>query len=88
MAEQLESFDFQPPRCKHLYPWDDWLNGKPWKLVHGQDFLVKIASFQTQASIVSRRRGGHVKTQTVAGDAFIVQFFDGPNPKRSRTLTE
>ena len=82
MAEQLDSFDFTEPRYVGLYPWDDWLNGKPWRLIPGKDFRVKDASFQTNAGMVAKRRGGHIRSQTIAGGVIVIQFFEGPRSKK------
>lgn len=48
MARELETFEWptlgQRPGRAQKYPWDQWLNGKPWELEHGTDYTCKTTS--------------------------------------------
>lgn len=77
MARVLDSFpDRTEPRG--LYPWDEWLDGKPWHLHRGEgrDYLKPTQSFRSAAQQAARVRKGKVKTRvTDAGEGIVIQFY-------------
>ncbi len=49
MAEIVEDHNWNAPgRRREAYPWDDWTNGKIWKITQGEDFEVRMSSMQSQ----------------------------------------
>lgn len=77
MAEQLDdSFSLRPRGCQDgQYPWDEWLNGKPWLLTKDEDFSVEPESFRTTASAAGRRKGFHMRIHKVSETQLIIQAF-------------
>ena len=76
MATQLDEFDFsRTGRAK--YPWNDWMNGRPWK-VGKSDFPNSTAEgFRSTLTNKATAAGRTVKTQRVEedGEVFIVFQF-------------
>jgi hypothetical protein len=59
------------------YPWDEWLDGRVWELVAGDDFSSKPETIRQNAAVQAQRRGGNVKTRLVADgerQVVILQF--------------
>lgn len=71
MAEQLETYDF----ARGKYPWDDWMNGRPWEITHGQDFTCGSRSMKTQIHEEARRRGLGARVRT-RGPVIVFESFD------------
>jgi hypothetical protein len=74
MATRLERF---PPAATSRYPWDELLNGDPWKLVSGEDFTSKPTTLIANARMQAKRRGGMVRTRLFQdGDraSVVIQF--------------
>jgi hypothetical protein len=53
---------------KYRYPWDEWLDGHPWKLRRGEDFDTSIASMRAIASKAARSEGMTLRTQATKDD--------------------
>jgi hypothetical protein len=75
MARELESF---PPRRRaSKYPWEEWLNGRPWLLRHGEDYTVSSASMRASVARKAKELGKQVRTQASTDDdgteALIIQ---------------
>ena len=76
MAERLH--DYTITSVNRRYPWDLWLDGSPWKLTHGDDFDVSIASIRIAAYAAAKRRGGRAKTSRLDADTLVIQFTELP----------
>lgn len=76
MAEQLEEFDFSVSRGGRApkYPWDQWLNGRPWRCIQGQDFDCLPHTFMGLARKAARREDLEVKIKRV-GQAVVIQAY-------------
>ena len=62
------------------YPWDELLDGDPWELVSGVDFMSKATTMIANARIQAKRRGGNVRTRLFQnGDraTVVIQFRPG-----------
>lgn len=77
MAEVDDSFDWDHrQRETSPYDWDNWLDGRTWRLRQGQDFAVKRQSFINNAYEEARCRGGKARTSMTQGDDIVmVQFY-------------
>lgn len=75
MAEKLDHFP-KPDRNPQGYPWGDWLDGSPWKLIKGEDYHVKTKSFVSNAQDRARRMGGRIRTTTLANDTGVVMRYE------------
>lgn len=53
------------------YPWEEWLDGRVWELVPGEDFVVTIASFLSLAHWQAKRRGVSLTTRSKNGKLYI-----------------
>jgi len=73
MAEILEKFErLRPPHAGHRkYPWDQWLDGNPWKLEAGVDYNCQAQSLVSSASKFAERNGFSVKS-SIAEDGLTV----------------
>ena len=77
MARKLDTF---PTAAGSRYPWDEWLDGNVWELVHGDDFTAKPSTFRSIASGQAKKRGGKMRTRSVEADgrpAVVIQFQRG-----------
>ena len=75
MAEQLKTFTFPGRGRRFKYQWEPWTNGKPWKLVVGEDFTVSVKTMQSNARTYAQKHDLKVSTAIVdEGTALVVQF--------------
>ena len=77
MARKLDSF---PTAAGSRYPWDEWLDGSVWQLVHGDDYTAKTATFRSIASMQAKKRGGRIRTRAQEAEgreAVVIQFERG-----------
>lgn len=70
MAKQLKEFKF---RTYVKYPWDQWLNGEPWKLTQGEDFPVPMLHFRTGAAAAAVRRGLRIHAAVTSKTEIVIQ---------------
>jgi hypothetical protein len=61
MAQVLSEFPAVIGEAK--YPWDEWLDGRPFELVPDEDFTAKVTTFIANARLQAKRRGGNVRTR-------------------------
>ncbi len=61
MAQLLDKF---PARD---YPWEEWLDGKPYGLKRGADFDTDVASMRVTVYRAAKRRGVRVRTMVEGG---------------------
>lgn len=79
MAERLEpTGEYAEPTTK--YPWDEWLDGKPWRIKpkddRGGDFTADIATMRTYIYAQARKRGLKAAlTVEVAPEAIVFQAY-------------
>ena len=72
MAEVLEDFDFtRSGRGQH--PWDEWFNGKVWKLTRGEDFQGATKNFRITAYTAAKERNLKIQTRILNDQTFILQ---------------
>lgn len=75
MAEQLKNFEFPSRGRPYKYRWEAWTNGKPWKLVAGDDFTVSIKTMQSNARTYAQKHNYSLNTAIVDdGTALVLQF--------------
>ena len=75
MARTLETFP--SVRGETRYPWDEWLDGRVWELVAGEDFTAKSTTLKANAQLQAKKRNGRVRTRQLAhGDrqTVVLQF--------------
>ena len=75
MARTLEKFP--QVRGAARYPWDEWLDGRVWELVPGEDFQAKVTTLKANAQIQAKKRSGRVRTRQIrSGDRqmLVLQF--------------
>lgn len=86
MAERLDIFDFDaasPSRKGH--PWEEWLDGNPWRLARGVDFQGTTINFVSTAWKRAAERGRGLRTHR-NGDVVVLQATLGverPTPERN-----
>lgn len=73
MAERLEDYDFDGEamarRTQNLpkYPYDEWLDGRPWKIRQGEDFTVSVRSMMRNIQNYARENKlGRIRTSIPA----------------------
>jgi hypothetical protein len=74
MPRKLEQF---PAAATARRPWDQPLDGSPWELVSGEDFMSKPTTLIQNATTQARRRGGTLRTRLFEnGDraTVVIQF--------------
>lgn len=94
MAKKLDAFpEGLRVRSSQTYPWDEWLDGSPWELTKGDDYVIKSKSFVTAAQAAARRKGGRVQTAILPDDTGVViqyrsKLTSVPQPMGSQPLSE
>lgn len=73
MAEVLEGYEFSPGRGK--YPWDQWTDGRVWKVEKGKDFSSKTRNFTCGILHAHARNSGKRVRVRKIGDTVIFQFY-------------
>lgn len=75
MAEVTQQFEpLRPKRQgKPKYPWQDWLNGEPWRLYAGEDFECQSASLVSSAAKFAGRNGFSVRS-SISEDGLMVSL--------------
>lgn len=77
MAEALEEFDWNAARSpRSRYDWDEWFDGRIWRLVEGEDFTAKASSFRTSVSAAAQRRGQSVRTSIPEDGVVVLQAYE------------
>ena len=61
MARVIEEFPAVQSQSRYL--WEEWLDGRVWRLVAGEDFTSKPETIRQNAAAQANRRGGKVKTR-------------------------
>ena len=70
MAETIDAFPETPTPAR--YPWDEWLDGRIWKLTAGDDFNgtardfsshIRISAYRRNLLMTIRREGNHLYIQ-------------------------
>jgi hypothetical protein len=77
MAEELDEFPGGPTKSR--FPWDDWLNGKPWLHQRGEVYEVKTTSLRVSAFREAASRGLKIRTRIVndnGGEALVIQAYE------------
>ena len=79
MAEPIDVFPGQQHQSTRRYPWDEWCDGRIWKLVRGVDFDAPVDQFRNRFYPQANNRGLKVRSaKLVEGEQeiLVVQFFD------------
>ena len=77
MATQLRKWDWSDhSRGGGKYDWDNWLNGKPWKLFQGKDFKRDVDSFRASIWAMAKRRGLSARVSKLDEKTLVVQAFE------------
>ena len=77
MAEVLDEFPgrkFGKGR-RQIYPWNDWLDGRVWRLTRGTDFKSETKSFASTAAVAADRRGLKLRTTRPDADTVVIQAY-------------
>jgi hypothetical protein len=80
MAEKLEEFPGGGIPTRAKYPWGEWLDGSPWLLRKGEDYLTNTDSFRAVANKAARDRDKKLKTRTIKddeGEGIAIQALSG-----------
>lgn len=78
MAEVMDSYEFRHyGRGRSKYPWDEWLDGRVWKLERGKDYSVSEHSMDSQLRSAARKRVGNMQIKMGIG-FLIIQFHKAP----------
>ena len=83
MAKKLNEFPGGDIPTRAKYPWDEWLDGSPWLLRKGEDYLTNTDSFRAVANKAARDRARKLKTRTVKdkdGEGIAIQALSGFQP--------
>lgn len=76
MAEVIEQFPSEQRRATRRYPWDDWADGRIWKLRRGEDFDANPDQFRNRLYSQAKKRGLEARTsKTVEEDGTEVLVF-------------
>lgn len=76
MARRLKRYDFGDRyrnNGRGGHPWDDWLDGSPWRLKRGEDFAASVKNFQAHASRAATARGLSIMTARESDDVVVIQ---------------
>lgn len=65
MAEILDNFEFTKRGRSAGYPYDEWFDGRIWKLEEGTDFDCKPMSLRSALHAAARKRNLELSTSIV-----------------------
>jgi hypothetical protein len=68
VAKKLDEFPGGDMPTKAKYPWDEWLDGSPWELRRGEDYMTNTPSFLATANKTARNRGKQLRSRTIKDD--------------------
>ena len=71
MAEVIEDMPFDSSNAKK-YPWDEWLDGRIWKLTRGSDFSISAVNMRTTIYARALRRGLRASVSVKEDSTIIV----------------
>lgn len=76
MARRLKTYDFgdryrDNGRIGH--PWDEWLDGSPWRLKRGTDFEATVKNFQAHVARAASARGLSIRTKREDDSTVVIQ---------------
>ena len=71
MAKTLPDFDFSPKGRGEAYPWNEWFDGRIYKLVQGEDFETSPLGFRSSIYNAAARHDVKVRTSVVDGGIVI-----------------
>ena len=73
MAKQLDDLEAQliiHRINRHIYPWDEWLNGSWWLLKEGEDYHSSTKGFR-QRIYRKQNKWGRIRTRVVGKTILI-----------------
>lgn len=74
MAEPIDNLS---PLRARIYPWDEWTDGRAWRIRRGEDFKVSAASMATMVRLRAKADGMTATCRIVDdGEAVEFQFSD------------
>lgn len=77
MARKVDVFPAAPDSSR--YPWDEWLDGDVWELVHGEDFKGRPNTFRSNARNQAKRRNGKIRARILKeegqADKLYIQYY-------------
>lgn len=74
MAHEVEALPGPGGRIAFdQYPWDEWLDGRVWKLVQGTDFHASATAMRTYVYRAAKTREVSVTTRRAAGGVLYIQ---------------
>jgi biotin operon repressor len=74
MAERLQQLPAdESKRARSIYPWDDWLDGDPWRAARGTDFQGSVRNFRHTLRQAAKRRGIQIEIRSQGEDALAWQ---------------
>lgn len=72
MAEVIDAFRFNSRfGNRKLYPWDEWFDGRIWKLRSGVDFQITSESFRNGLASAAKRHGKKVHGNRIVEDGVV-----------------
>lgn len=71
MAKVIENYTFRGREVHADYDWDNWLDGRVWELVAGEDFACKPSSIRLLALGAARRRKVGVRVSVNTKDGIV-----------------
>lgn len=78
MATQLDTFPGPGGAGRpRRYPWDEWTNGRPWRITRGEDYTIATENMRTNLHMRATSIGRKVQTRRVTDDqeeSLIFQF--------------
>lgn len=72
MATKLKEYAFPERAARSSYPWEDWFDGSPWQLKHGEDFNSLPKSMQAYIAKVAKDKDVRVRTSLLE-DGVVLQ---------------
>lgn len=71
MAEIVDKMPKSRAARPCLYPWQDWFDGRIWKLTKGTDFKHEATAFRLQVIVRASDFGQKVTTRVVGDDVYV-----------------
>lgn len=83
MADRIEHFPKEERPQARRYPWREWADGSPWRLVRGEDYDQETDQFRNRFFSKAKQLGLKVRTTKMTEknggppnpEVLVVQFF-------------
>lgn len=75
MAEVLETYEFTPRIGLRRYPWNEWMDGRVWRIRYGEDYHIVTQNMRSTLHVRAANNGQKVHVSKEDKDTLVFQFY-------------